>query len=153
MVITDKVKQRFDSRIQVDSNGCWIYCGHIRPNGYGQFYIGKVAYSAHRIQWERYFGSIPVSYCVCHKCDVRSCVNPEHLFLGTQQENVNDRERKGRGISGKRCHTAKLTEVQVREIRTLRAAGKTLKSLARQYNVCLSTIARAGNLKSWRSLP
>ncbi|HSK44714.1 MAG TPA: HNH endonuclease, partial [Candidatus Binatia bacterium] len=88
---------------------------------------------------------------VCHKCDVPACVNPDHLFLGTPRDNVRDRQEKGRGIQGEKVHSSKLSEAQVRRIKTMLAEGRLyMTELAREYGVTASTIARIAKGMSWR---
>ncbi|WP_198527626.1 HNH endonuclease signature motif containing protein [Xanthomonas sp. SHU 199] len=85
--------------IPVPEAGCWLWIGRMSTNGYGRIGIGRnKQYRAHRISWEHHFGPIPDGMYVCHKCDVRSCINPDHLFIGTAKDNARDREAKGRGV-------------------------------------------------------
>lgn len=78
-------------------NECWIWNGGLTKKGYGQFHSKKIEESrAHRVAWLIVYGPIPKGLHVCHKCDIRSCVNPDHLFLGTNQDNVNDKVAKNR---------------------------------------------------------
>lgn len=106
--------ERFTERYETNSDGCWIWIGSSRrdPMGYGQFAIGKKNYSAHRVAYLLFRGDIPAGMCVCHRCDRPLCVNPDHLFLGTHQENATDRDRKGRYRNGR----TKLTAEQIKEI-------------------------------------
>jgi len=80
--------------------------------GYGQISSAGVQVYAHRLSYAAYRGPIPVGLFVCHKCDVRTCVNPDHLFLGSAEDNAQDRERKGRSNKnfGEKSHTAKLND-------------------------------------------
>ncbi len=101
--MVDEVNARFDDKIVPEPNsGChlWIatYCG----DGYGQFSVKGKAVLAHRYAWERCYGRIPHGLCVLHRCDVRSCVNVAHLFLGTNKDNVIDRAIKSRGTKSKK---------------------------------------------------
>lgn len=80
--------------------GCWLWTGVRRPNGYGSFSVRQKYFGTHRFSWELTNGPIPTGLNVLHRCDVRACVNPEHLFLGTHRDNAIDREQKGR--KGKR---------------------------------------------------
>src|SRR5579863_135245 len=106
----------------VGPDSCWIWTGAIfKMSGYGRFslYVNGVYRSmgSHRVCYEFTYGAIgDTDVKVCHKCDVKLCVNPNHLFLGSQAENVADRDRKGRQCKGVRSHSARLTEQQVHEI-------------------------------------
>lgn len=86
------LKERFEKKFKKSESGCWLWFGVINYQGYGK-YCGK---SSHRISWELYRGKIPLGMCICHHCDVRNCVNPEHLFLGLPRDNVLDAWAKGR---------------------------------------------------------
>lgn len=91
-------------RITESPTGCWLWNRSHASSGYGDFRMNGKHYLAHRASYEAFIGPIPVGMWVLHKCDVRSCVNPEHLFLGTNQDNIADSVRKGRrkGITRKR---------------------------------------------------
>ena len=142
-----------------DQRGCWIFGGNIRTDGYGR-YRGR---PAHRVSWEQAHGAIPDGLFVCHHCDVKNCINPEHLFLGTHDDNMRDAWAKGRmklprGPSGakhgrytkphrtargERVSSAKLTWAAVRDIRLAAAAGVDSRALAAQYGVSYPAIRKA----------
>jgi hypothetical protein len=106
---------RFEGKyIAVPESGCWLWLGSVSAFGHGWFWTGKVNDWAHRWSWRLFRGEIPEGMCVLHRCDVASCVNPAHLFLGTMAENVYDMVSKGRNRSGEhvtQCiHGHKYTE-------------------------------------------
>ena len=91
------IPQRFEEKYEPEPNsGCWLWTASTDTVGYGHMWVGGKLKQANRISWELYIGPIPEDKYVLHKCDVRSCVNPYHLFLGTQRENVEDMHKKGR---------------------------------------------------------
>lgn len=89
-------EKRFWERVSKQDNGCWLWTGHTNPRGYGVIAVNGTMWLAHRYSYQLHTGSIPDKLFVCHKCDVPSCVNPDHLFLGTHQDNMDDMAAKGR---------------------------------------------------------
>ena len=86
-------------RYIIDGKGCWLVQGGLTSNGYARIRINKVARLAHRVAYELFYGPIPEKMQVNHHCDVRHCINPKHLFLGTQSDNMRDCKSKGRLIA------------------------------------------------------
>lgn len=125
-----------------------LWNGRLNEFGYGT--IGK--HLAHRRLWERDRGPIPRGLCLLHKCDNPQCVNLDHLFLGTQQDNIADMISKGRhrGVPGERHHRAKLTDNDVREIRSLLRMGFSRPDIARRFCVCRETIYRIADGSGWK---
>ena len=140
------IEKRFWRHVS-KTDTCWIWNGQINQNGYGIIANKK----AHRVSWEIHNGSIPLDMRVLHKCDIRKCVNPDHLRLGTQQDNINDMFSKGRAnkAKGQRVGGCKLTEEKVIEIRH---SNSQPLELSKMYNVSLSTIYNIKNGYSWRWL-
>jgi hypothetical protein len=141
------VKTRFMEKVEKTSS-CWEWTAGKDPYGYGRFYDGKHV-GAHRVAWELFKGPIPQGLCVLHHCDNPSCVNPDHLFLGTRVDNARDRDRKNRTSRGERNGKAKLTKKQVLEIRARIASGETRRSVAKDFNICRQTIDNIANKKVW----
>lgn len=139
-----------------EQHACWAWLGDRSPDGYGKFrYKSKYALT-HRLAYEFTNGPIPQGMLICHKCDNPSCVNPNHLFVGTYQDNVDDMIAKGRQKKalGENAGRAKLTEVQVMEIRKRYAAGDaTTVSLGVEYGVDASTIGSAVKRETWKHIP
>jgi hypothetical protein len=152
------LKERFLQKIRNDDNGCWIWTGRIKENGYGEINPGgrSSPVYAHRVSYELFKGQIPEGMYVLHKCDVRECVNPDHLFLGTAEDNTADMMRKGRGKyiarKGEDCYQAELTEENVHEIRHRYANGETKASIAKDFNVCAKHIYNVATKRSWKWL-
>ncbi|KKL48214.1 hypothetical protein LCGC14_2327750 [marine sediment metagenome] len=90
------IKDRFESKYIKDPSGCWLWHAGVTSSGYGAMYVSGKMELAHRIQWELINGNAPGELFVCHHCDVPRCVNPNHLFLGTQKDNIQDMVKKGR---------------------------------------------------------
>ncbi len=111
-------------------SGCWVWLGAQTSNGYGSLQISGVKYSAHRLSYELNFGSIPEGVNVLHSCDNKACVNPAHLFLGTQTDNMHDAIAKGR-VDG-----MPLSDQDVLDIRERHVLGETINSLAKEYGSC-----------------
>lgn len=145
--------ERFWSEVE-KSDGCWLWrSAHTRR--YGQVTVGGVSYSAHRYAWMTTYGPIPDGMLVCHHCDTTNCVRPEHLFIGTQHDNVQDMLSKGRGAParGEKAGNARLTEVQVREIRRLHHYGVRPASLGRVTGVSEATIRHIVKGHTWQTTP
>jgi len=144
-------KDRFEAKVGNHGNGCWEWTAHRNMNGYGTFRLEGRTCLAHRAAWELAYGPIPDGIRVLHHCDNPSCVRPDHLFLGTQDDNIRDREEKGRGgtARGERGGTAKLTEAQVLEIRRRADGGETQASLGTAFGVTQVNISHITRRRSW----
>lgn len=145
-------RQRFCSpvcailgRIRIDDRGCWIWQGAFLNGGYGTVSIDGISATAHKLSYMAFHGGqqIPDGIHVCHRCDVRACVNPAHLFLGTQFDNMSDCAKKGR-------NTRKLTEQEVIEIRS--AVGVSKAELGRRYGVTDAMIGTIIRRRWWKDV-
>lgn len=159
-VDAEALADRFWAKVS-RGDGCWMWMASRDRKGYGQIEVmGKPA-RAHRISYLLTVGEITNGLFVCHHCDVRACVRPDHLFLGTNQDNMRDCANKGR--NGTTLHPdrhprgvahpmAKLTQAKAEEIRTLhRGGGHTLDTLAARFGVSRSTIDHVVHNLIWRS--
>lgn len=127
---------------------CWLWTGSIQVNGYGMAATGgPKRQSAHRLSWELHYGPLPDGAFVCHHCDNRACVRPDHLFLGTAKDNVHDMIAKDRHSRGERRSRHKLNDDIVRFIRRSRV---TNAALAVRYGVSPSVISRIRSRKNWK---
>ena len=147
------VTEKFMARVHKTPDGCWQWKGAISPGGYGLFLFNGRRIFAHRASWILHRGEIPVALLVCHTCDVRYCVNPSHLFLGTPAMNAADARRKGRTSRGERKNS-KLTADQVQQIRRLLMEDKMyMTEIGRQFGVASTTISSIKQGKIWVHLP
>lgn len=137
-----------------NESGCVLWTGTLDKSGRGIIYSTcrppQRLFQAHRLAWEFANGPIPEGMCICHKCDVPACVNPEHLFLGTQLDNILDMVSKNRQRRGINTGNAKLNDDLVREIRARWAAGGVTKAqLAREYGVQFMTLSSVVRGHTW----
>lgn len=146
-------RNRIERRsVPVTESGCWIWEGSLCGKGYGQLRINKRLLKAHRVAYEGFKGAIPPGMYVCHRCDTPSCVNPDHLFLGTHAENQQDKVLKGRQWrpAGSKHHLAKLTEGQVMEIR--RNPEVPVKEFAKRFGVKYGAVWWVRKGLTWKHL-
>jgi len=150
---------RFWSRV-VKSDGCWMWMSPPPKNGYGRISVNGRLWSVHRLSYQMHFGDIPAGLFVCHHCDNRRCVRPDHLFLGTSLDNVRDMIAKGRSRHpnppphpGELHGQARLTASQVIEMRRAYAAGEgSYAQMAARFGVHPQTVASIIQGKRWRHL-
>lgn len=143
------------------TDGCWLWMAGKKLSGYGQLQMGTFRnpkqMSSHRLSWSLANGPIPPGMSVCHKCDVPSCVRPDHLFLGTQKQNLADMVKKGRHarVAPKgeaHCH-AKLTAANVLEARRLhKETGIGCNRLGRMFGVNFRTMNLVLARKTWKHI-
>ena len=160
MELTEKNIKNFWKKVEIKSEDiCWEWTACKNKKGYGQFRIDKKIYSSHRISYILANGQIPEddsfykTLFVCHSCDNPSCVNPNHLFLGTCKDNSEDKVSKNRQLKGIKHGLHKLTEQEVLEIRFKWGTGfYTQKQLSEEYGVSQMQISFIVNIKQWRHI-
>lgn len=141
--IMEKHQKRFLEKID-RGPGCWAWRAGKTSLGYGQFRVDGRNLYAHRVAWAHFRGELPEEAVVCHSCDNPACVNPDHLFLGTQADNLADMARKGRQGG------ARLDQEKADEIRRRHARGETQTALAAEFGVSQATVWRVVEGRSWR---
>jgi ribosomal protein S14 len=147
--------------------GCWLWMGALNQDGYGQIKVDGVQIGAHRHIWHLVNGPIPAGMVVCHRCDIRNCVNPTHLFLGTPADNNADMVAKGRNAYGERnghqtrpdrtprgeaVNTAKLQAAQVPQIRARLDQGETPRAVAESFGISRYIVRDIASRKTWKHL-
>lgn len=145
------IEERFWEK--VDKKGedeCWNWKAYIDKDGYGRFGIDSGIDYAHRVSYILAHGEIFEELCVLHHCDQPDCCNPKHLFLGTNVDNMKDRDNKGRCAVGERSGQAKLTQEMVNDIRRKYCSGEKIPDLANEYNVASETIRMIVRNEKWK---
>lgn len=151
------IRERLLARSEVVESGCREWRHRLNTEGYGVVSYKRVEWIASRLAWTLWKGEIPDGLFVLHQCDNPKCINPDHLFLGTHDDNMKDMVAKGRarsgGVSREGHGMAKLSEIDVAVIReTLAGCSKkdgTAKRLAEKYGVCEATISQIKSGKTW----
>ncbi len=140
-------------KVPDNEHGCLEWVGSKHAFGYGVF---KTRILAHRFSYQHFIGKIGDGLSVLHKCDNPSCVHPDHLFLGTQEDNLKDMTDKKRGrypgSPGERNHKHKLTETDVGEIKSRLQMGDKQKNIAKKYSIHPSQVSRINTNTTWRNI-
>jgi len=130
----------------VTESGCWLWLGSLSSKGYGTKSIFGKIMRAHRLSYVAHKGDIPEGLIVRHTCDVRCCINPDHLVVGTNADNTQDMMERGRGALGEKSGTSKLTKELVEQI--FLAEG-TYRDIAKRFNIDNTNVSVIKNRKSW----
>ncbi len=135
------------------TESCWLWTGALASTGYGQIRLGGSVVLAHRVTFMMENGFIPGSTCVLHRCDVRACVRPDHLFAGTKADNTADMIAKGRVARGEDLPQCKLTKDRVGEIKRMLAAGSRAVDVAKMLGVSQQAVCniKQGRIWAWVS--
>lgn len=147
------IRKRFESKF-TKCEGCWEWKAGKQTKGYGSFWTSEKTLLAHRFSYQMYVGEIPDGLCVCHHCDNPLCVNPAHLFLGTNTDNIHDCMDKGRCVRafGEKHWNTKLTEEQVKTIKARRNNGERGIDLAKEFGVSQPHICDIVHDRYWKNL-
>jgi len=135
---------------------CWEWIGSKNNGGYGKFWFKRKCINSHRFAWLLTYGDIPKGNYVLHHCDNPSCVRPDHLFLGSQRDNMQDMLLKGRGVWGRTSllgetnPRAKLISDDVLTIRRLFSDGMSQTDIAKQYGMSVMAIHNIVRYKTWK---
>ncbi len=139
-----------ESKIErITESGCWIWMAGLHEFGYGQAQIARKHWSAPRLAWTVYKSEIPAGAWVLHRCDIPQCCNPNHLFLGTPRNNIDDMLAKQRQIRGEKSHKAKLMADVARAVRS---SKEKLQVLADRHGVTIQAIWLIQHGKNWKHL-
>jgi hypothetical protein len=152
---SDELRQYIiDSSKPTAPSGCWEWGRAKDLDGYGLLYVGGRMRRAHRVSYQLFAGDIPAGAFVCHSCDNPACCNPEHLWVGSPQDNQDDCRDKGRTARGERNRHARLSVSDVCAIRRRHASGGiTKRALAKKFGVTPTAIAHIVKRKTWRHVP
>lgn len=148
-----RFKRRFESKLDnQEKDKCWNWTGWKDRNNYGFIFYKDKMIRAHRVSWLIYCGDIPDNMHVLHKCDNPSCVNPEHLFLGDNYDNIKDKMFKNRSYKpvGEKCPFSKLTWEKVDEIRRRVNNGEKQYRIAREFGISRTQVSNIMNNKHWK---
>lgn len=160
-MVAKNCESDFWQRVTRSATGCWAWSGGTDKDGYGFLRFRGRRVKAHRLAWELLHGPIPQGMFVLHRCDNPPCVRPDHLFLGTNDDNMADMAKKGRAVSGSKKHPermprgeehprAKLTEEGVRRLREKYCAGDTSQQLlAKEFGISQFTVSAIIRRKRW----
>lgn len=143
----EPIKDRLLKKI-IKTKKCWIWIG-ATSHGYGRIGYKNKTYAAHRVMWEQTYGSIKNGLWVLHKCDNRKCINPDHLFLGDRQDNVDDCVNKRRHIFGSNSSLSKLKNTDILRIKSLSDMGIRQHIIAKKFGITQSNVSKIINKKSW----
>jgi hypothetical protein len=155
--LLDKATRKFLRGLRKLDTGCWT-CDTAYATGRGYRYLQIAengvyhAFRAHRFSYEHFVGPIPDGKLICHTCDVRSCCNPDHLFSGSQSDNMQDMVRKQRGLVGEKSAKTSFTEADILRIYRYVDEGLSRKAIAEQFGVAAVTISHIASGRNWKHL-
>lgn len=144
------VRERLEANtMPITECGCIVWLGHLNNMGYGRLSVNGSMQYAHRASYELAHGKIQSGMNVLHRCDEPTCVNPDHLFLGSHADNVADKVRKGRQLKGSKVGGSKLTEALARKIKRSKIG---VNETARRMGLSPMTVSLIRNGKTWKHI-
>lgn len=140
---------RAQTRVErIPESGCWVYMGATNSRGYGNVGIGSTeTILAHRLAYEQVHGPVPAGMFVCHQCDVKCCVNPDHLYAGSRLDNARDAAARKRFAYGVKNGNGRITDAQVREAMRLLSEGVSKHEIGRRLSISRTTVLDVSNGK------
>ena len=138
--------------VREDLTPCWWWTGRVTNKGYGEFPWQGTHWGTHRVSWTLHNGPIPDGMQILHHCDNRRCIRPDHLYVGTNQQNVDDRETRGRGLTGRPGRKPLLTKEQVLRMREMAARGASQTALANAFGIAQSSVWAILHRKNYQYL-
>lgn len=137
-----------DCYVPVTESGCWIWIGSLNDNaGYGNYWVGRKRVLAHRASYEKEVSNVPQGMLVLHKCDIRCCVNPDHLYVGDSKQNTRDAVLRKRYPYGEKNPSAKLTEIEVIDIKK---SDLSHSKIAKKYGIGETTVGYIRQGRIWK---
>ena len=132
-ILNDRQRANFEAMVSPEPNtGCWLWAGYVNPDGYGHFNLGGKIERSHRVAYLEAKGNIPSGYLVLHRCDQPSCVNPDHLRIGTDVENADDKARRRRVP----------TKLSDQDVLAVRDASGRYRDIAEKFNISAAWVSR-----------
>jgi hypothetical protein len=142
---------RFAMAYRIADGGCWLWKKALRRDGYGNFFIGPKCWLAHRYAWTQAYGDIPAGAQLNHRCHNRACVNPAHIYIGTQAQNMRDMVDAGRSVGRKRKgEENQASKLKENDVRVIRASQLSCVAIARAFDVSPSLISAIRLNKIWK---
>lgn len=149
----EKMRIKLLKSIEIDENGCWNWKKSKHRQGYGNFPYKRKILLAHRASWILFKGDLNENVLVCHKCDNCSCVNPDHLFLGNQQDNMKDMfNKKRKNHKGESHPGCKLNKDKILEIKKLLQEGLSQSKIAKKFSIKQTTVSSIKLGKIWKEI-
>lgn len=145
--------ERFAAKVMIGAgDACWLWLGAKDKKGYGKVRFLDGMLFAHRVSYYLFVGIIPEGQSILHRCDTPACVRPDHLFLGTQRDNMVDKSAKGRVLRGSKHQNSRITEAQAASILLLAAKGSPQSLIAKLHGISQSQVSNIVRRKVWRHI-